>query len=142
MMTTAPSSGSEQTTATTRFGTVTNLRVDYNVKKGLFGGARRETLVMRQIVSAVSETTRHPIWGILLLLVGIVLVLGGIQGQIGALVFGVIIALFGLLLLWGSPRVMLTATDGRARPSTSWPWTRSEAEEFVGAVSQQLLDRG
>jgi hypothetical protein len=29
-----------------------------------------------------------------------------------------------------------------ARPSVSWPWTRAEAEAFVGAVSKELLSRG
>lgn len=35
----------------------------------------------------------------------------------------------------GTPKVSITAADGAARPSVSWPWTRSQAAEFVNAAS-------
>jgi hypothetical protein len=121
-----------------RFGTVTNLAVYYNVKKNLFAGARREDLIMRHVVSARLDTNRHALAGAILVLVGLIWLSNG-----GSTVILAIVPLAaGVLLLWGSPIVSVTAADGAARPSVGWPWTRSEAEEFVNGVSKQLLARG
>jgi hypothetical protein len=121
-----------------QFGTVTNLAVYYNVKKSLFAGARREDLIMRHVVSARLDTTRHAVWGAILVLVGLIWLSNG--GS--AVILAIVPLAAGVLLLWGSPMVSVTAADGAARPSVGWPWTRSEAEEFVNGVSKQLLARG
>jgi hypothetical protein len=121
-----------------QFGTVTNLAVYYNVKKSLFAGARREDLIMRHVVSARLNTTRHAVWGAILVLVGLIWLSNG--GS--AVILAIVPLAAGVLLLWGSPMVSVTAADGAARPSVGWPWTRSEAEEFVNGVSKQLLARG
>lgn len=128
----------ERETVSNRFGTVTNLAVYYNVKKNLFVGVKREDLIMRHVVAARLETTRHAIWGALLALVGVTWLLAAQSSSILA----IIPLAAGVLLLWGWPRVSVTAADGAARPSVSWPWTRSEAEEFVNGVSKELLARG
>ena len=60
----------------------------------------------------------------------------------GAAILALLPLALGILLLWGFPKVAVTASDGIARPSVSWPWTRPEAEAFVGAVSRELLARG
>ncbi len=128
----------ERQTVSNRFGTVTNLAVHYNVKKNVFAGARREDLIMRHVVAARLETSRHAIWGALLALVGVILLFTGS----GASILAIIPLAAGALLLWGTPMVSVTAADGAVRPSVSWPWTRSEAEEFVNGVSKELLARG
>jgi hypothetical protein len=128
----------ERTTVSNRFGTVTNLAVYYNVKKSLFAGVRREDLIMRHVVSARLDTTRHALAGAILVLVGLIWLANG--GS--AVILAIVPLAAGVLLLWGSPVVSVTAADGAARPSFGWPWTRSEAEEFVNGVSKQLLARG
>ncbi len=132
----------ERTTVSNRFGTVTNLAVHYNVKKGVFAGARREDLVMRHVVAARLETSRHPVLGTLLALVGVILLFSGMSAGSGASILAIIPLAIGVLLFWGSPRVSVTASDSVARPSVSWPWTRSEAEAFVNGVSKELMERG
>jgi hypothetical protein len=56
----------EVETVSNRFGTVTNLAVHYNIKKSLFAGTRGEDLVMRYVVAARLETSRHPMLGVCL----------------------------------------------------------------------------
>lgn len=128
----------ERQTVSNRFGTVTNLAVHYNVKKNVFAGVKREDLIMRHVVAARLETTRHAIWGALLALVGVIWLFSGSD----AFFLAIIPLAAGIFLLWGMQKVSVTAADGAARPSVSWPWTRSEAEEFVNGVSKELLARG
>jgi hypothetical protein len=132
----------ERETVSNRFGRVTNLAVYYNVKKNLFAGTKREDLIMRHVVAARLETSRHAIWGALLALIGVICLFVGIDAQSGGAILAIIPLAAGVFLLWGWPKVSVTATDGAARPSVSWPWTRSEAEKFVNGVSKELLARG
>lgn len=92
---------------------------------------------MRHVVAARLETTRHAVWGALLALVGAIWLFSGSSASILA----IIPLAAGIFLLWGMQKVSVTAADGAARPSVSWPWTRSEAEEFVNGVSKELLAR-
>ncbi len=88
------------------------------------------------------QSSRHPILGALLALIGVIWLFGGMEAQSGASILAILPLAAGVLLLWGSPKVAVTAADGVARPSVSWPWTRSEAEKFVNGVSKELLARG
>jgi hypothetical protein len=128
--------------ASNRFGEVSNLMVRYNVKKNLFAGTRREDLIMRHVVAARLETSRHAILGAILALIGVIWLFGGLANGSGAAILALLPLAVGILFLWGTPRVAVTASDGLARPSVSWPWTRNEAEVFVNAVSKELLARG
>lgn len=132
----------EQVSASNRFGEVSNLMVRYNVKKNLFAGTRREDLIMRHVVAARLETSRHAILGAILALIGVIWLFGGLANGSGAAILALLPLAVGILFLWGTPRVAVTASDGLARPSVSWPWTRNEAEVFVNAVSKELLARG
>ncbi|MBB6373771.1 hypothetical protein BKA01_000993 [Pseudonocardia eucalypti] len=114
----------------------------YNMKKSLFAGVRREDLIMRHVVAARLETSRHAVVGSLLLITSVIWLLGGLAAGSGAAILAILPLALSVLLVWGSPRVAVTAADGVVRPSVSWPWTRAEAEEFVSAVSQELLARG
>src|ERR1035441_11013963 len=120
-----------------RFGTVTNLAVRYNVKKGLLAAVHPEILTMRHVVAVRLDTTRHVAWGIILIIIGLLFLVRPVL-----IIITLILAAIGVLLVWGHPTVVVTAADGQPRPSASWPWTRPEAEEFVKAVSHELMARG
>jgi hypothetical protein len=51
-------------------------------------------------------------------------------------ILGIIILAAGIYLVLRKPIVLVTAADGVARPSAGWPWTRSEADEFVERCPQ------
>ena len=93
-----------------RFGAVTDKAVQFNVKKGLFAGISKETLPMRHITSVRLETSRHWIWGVLLVLIGLPLIQYGV---------GVVLPAFGALLIWGWPKVVVHTAGGDLRPSVS-----------------------
>jgi hypothetical protein len=123
----------EDVVITNLFGTVTDKAVHFNVKRGLFAGSSQEILPIRHVTSVRLETSRHWIWGILLVLVGLPLI------QIGV---GVVLLALGILLIWGSPKVVVNTSGGDLRPSVSWPWTRTEATEFTNTLRNELLKRG
>ena len=120
------------------FGTVTDIAVHYNVRKGLLAGISQETLPIRHVTAVRLETTRHWIWGGLLGLIGLALLASKGAGIIG----GIILVAIAVLLIWGWPKVMVNTAGGDMRPSVSWPWTRTEADEFVGALRNELIKRG
>ena len=122
----------------TAFGTVTDRQVTYFYKKGWFRNGIREDLPIRHITSVRLETSRHPIWGVLFLILGISLVA---SGSAGGVVLGLILIAFGSLMLWGSPRVVVNTAGGDLRPATGWPWMRPQAEHFVMALRQELFKR-
>lgn len=127
----------EQNVTATAFGTVSNKRVVFHTKKSLFGGRAQEDLPMRHITSVRVETVRHWIWGLLFGLLGLAM----LAGPGGAKLLGLIVLAFALLLFWGWPKVVVNTAGGDLRPSVGLPWTRDEAERFVGALRQQLLAR-
>jgi hypothetical protein len=88
------------------------------------------------VVAVKLETSRHAILGAMLAVIGVISLFSGSS------ILAVISLAAAVLLLWGSPRVSVTAADGAARFSVGWPWTRAEAEKFVNGVSKELLARG
>jgi hypothetical protein len=129
------SSVNERQTVSNRYGTVTNLAVYYNVKKNIFAHAEREDLVMRHVVAARLEMTQRTSLGLLLALAGIICLHSTV-------ILAIILLIVGIFLILRKPLVLVTAADGVIRPSVGWPWTRSEAEEFVNGVRKELLARG
>jgi hypothetical protein len=107
----------ERQVVANRFGTVTNLAVHYNVKKKVFAGVKREDHIMRHVVAARQETTRHAIWGGLLALIGVAWLFSGSAASIGA----IIPLAAGIFLLWGMQIVSVTVAYGATRPSVSSP---------------------
>jgi hypothetical protein len=122
----------------TSYGVVTDRQVTYYYKKGWFRNGIREDLPMRHITSVRLETSRHPVWGILFLVLGLS---GFAGGSSITVVLGLVFVAFAVLLLWGSPRVVVNTAGGDTRPATSWPWTKPEAEHFVMALRQELFKR-
>jgi len=129
---------SEQTLVTGIFGTVTSKRVIYNRSRGWFSGGSREDIALAHVTSVRIDTTRHLLWGILLLLVG--LSLFGAQTTNGVLA-GIACVVLAVLLLWGSPTVYVNTAGQDRNRASSWPWHRQQAAEFVEAIRRQIVQR-
>ena len=129
---------SEQTVHSAGFGAITDRRVMYQSKSmmGLGGGAK-EDIPLRHITSVGLATSRHPILGIILALAGLgaIVVLGDFIG----VVIGVILIAFAVLLLWGSPQVILSTAGQDRRFVSGPPWTKGAAEQFVSQLRTQLF---
>jgi len=121
----------EQTLVSGQFGTVTNKRVIYNRSKGWFSGGSREDIPLKHVTSVRLETTRHLVWGLLLLLFGI--------GLLQAAGLGLILVALGVLFMWGSPTVVVNTAGRDLNAAQGWPWQRDAALQFVEAVRHQLI---
>lgn len=128
----------EQTIASGVFGTVTDKRVIYQRAKGWFSGGSREDIPLKHITSVRLETTRYGLGGILLALVGLSCLAGP---SAGGNVVGVVLILLAILLLWGSPTVVVNTAGQDKNASRGWPWERNVATAFVEAVRNQLVSQ-
>lgn len=106
------------------FGTVTDRRVVYYRKKSWFSGGSREDVPLKHVTSVRVETFRSIGWGILLILFGW---------------FLIVPAFLGILLLWGSPVVVVSTAGGDREVMKGWPWDRQLAEDFARALRNQLF---
>ena len=97
-----PAPVSERQSVSNRFGTVTNLAVHYNVKKNVFAGVRMEDLIMRHVVAARLETSRHAIVEALLALIGVIWLFAGMAANSAASILAIIPLAAGVFLLWGA----------------------------------------
>lgn len=127
----------EQTTQTsTLFGQVTDKRISYNVRKWWWSGNSVEDIPLRHVTSVRLESARHTVLSIFLILFGLIVFLAA--DDVGK-VFGVIILAVGAFFLWPAPKVVVNTAGGDLRPSVGPPWSKPEAEKFVGAVRNQLF---
>jgi hypothetical protein len=129
---------SERTLVTGIFGTVTSKRVIYNRSRGWFSGGSREDISLAHVTSVRMDTTRHLLFGILLLFVGLGLL--GAQSTNGVLA-GIVCVALAVLLVWGSPTVYVNTAGQDRNRASSWPWHRQQASEFVEAIRQQIVQR-
>ena len=113
-----------------RFGTVNNLAVNYY---------RGETLPISHIVSAQLGIRRYLYGGFFVTVMGIVGLTSG--AGVGGVIFSILLLLWAVLLFWGFPRVLITASDGHSHDSKGWPWDRAEAKRFVIAINRELMNR-
>jgi hypothetical protein len=127
----------EQTFVENGFGTVTSRRVIYFREKGWFSGGSREDIPLQHVTSVRLETARSFIGGILLLVVGLALLVGS-----GAMkILGVVLIVLAVLLLWGSPKVVVNTAGRDLNTAKGFPWKRPEANSFVEALRKQLFDK-
>ena len=119
------------------FGTVTSKRVIYFRAKGWFSGGSREDIPLQHVTSVRLETARSIIGGVLLLLIGI----GSLAGDGGVKIFGLVCLAFAILLLWGSPKVVVNTAGRDLNAAKGLPWQRGSANAFVEALRQQLFNR-
>jgi hypothetical protein len=84
------------------------------------------------------DTTRHILWGILLALIGLPLAFApdSHNGVVGSFLF-----CLAVLLLWGSPTVVVNTAGQDKNAARGWPWQRAEATLFVDAVRSQLVSQ-
>jgi len=117
----------------TPFGVVTSDYLIYNVQRGWFSEGSRQDIPLRHVTSVKLETRRHPIFGILLVLVALAFRAADPMG----ILIAIVPLAFAVLLLWGSPSVRVKTADGDLPPVSGLPWTRPEAEWFVAAVDRR-----
>jgi hypothetical protein len=132
------SAQAEQTFVANPYGTVTNKRVVYYRAKGWFSGGSREDIPLQHVTSVRLDTSRSWLPGILLFLIGLGM-LGGGEG--GVKVFGLILLAFAVLLIWGSPSVVVNTAGRDLNASKGAPWTRADANAFVEALRAQLFSK-
>ena len=130
-------SQSEQTFVENEFGTVTSRRVVYFRKKGWFSGGSREDIPLQHVTSVRLETSRNILGGILSLAFGVALLAGGS----GAMLLGVLLIALAVLLLWGSPKVVVNTACLDLNAAKGFPWKRPEATSFVEALRKQLFNK-
>ena len=121
----------EQTLVSGHFGTVTNKRVNYNRSKGWFSGGWREDIPLKHVTSVRLDTSRHIVWGLFLVLLGTTL--------LPAAGLGLIFLALSVLLIWGSPQVVVNTAGRDVNAAQGWPWQRDAANEFVEAVRHQMV---
>lgn len=126
----------EKTYVNNPFGQVTDRRAVYYRKKGWFSGGSREDVPLKHVTSVRVEITRHVFWGGVLVLVGLATLA---SRELGIIIGGVLVAGVGVLLLWGSPTVVVNTAGGDLEAMKGWPWHRQLAEEFLRALRSQLF---
>jgi hypothetical protein len=126
----------EQTFVENPFGTVTSKRVIYNRAKGWFTGGSREDIPLQHVTSVRLETSRSLLGGLLLLLIGLAMLA---SPESGLVVLGILLLALGVLLLWGSPAVVVNTAGRDLNAAKGLPWQRGEANAFVEALRQQLF---
>ena len=73
--------------------------------------------------------------GVPLLLLGLILLRGnGVLAMTGAAAIA-----FAVLLLWGSPVVIVNAAARGLNREKGWPWQKPEAEAFVETLREGLI---
>ncbi len=113
------------------FGTVTNKRVIFYEKKGWFGGGSRQDIPLKHVTSVRLEFSRDVGWGISLSLVGLLMISAGI---------GIPILIAGLLLLYGSPLIIVSTSGNNRSELKGYPWDRQKAELFINELRNQLVN--
>jgi hypothetical protein len=72
-----------------------------------------------------------------LLAVGLVL----LAAQGGLKIVGVVLIVLAVLLLWGSPKVVVNTAGQDLTAAKGLPWKRSAANSFVEALRKQLFNK-
>ena len=117
------------------FGTVTDRRIIYFRSKGWFSGGSKEVISLQRVTSVRLEISRPLLLGVPLLLLGLILLRGnGVLAMTGAAAIA-----FAVLLLWGSPLVVVNAAARGLNKEKGWPWQKPEAEAFVETLREGLI---
>jgi hypothetical protein len=127
----------EKTFIQNEFGTVTSRRVVYYRKKGWFGGGSREDIPLQHVTSVRLEISRSPMVALLMLLMGVGLF--GVEGA-GQLMSAAFVVM-AVLLLWGSPEVVVNTAGRDVSATKGLPWQRSDTNAFVEALRHQIFNR-
>jgi hypothetical protein len=133
----------EQNLLSNKFGAISNKRVIFQSKKGLFSNGYREDIPLKQIVSIRFYKQRFIIGGIavclFLTLIGAGFFSGNLLGKlVGLLVLasGAGIAYIGIV---GMPTVVITTAGGTVTQASGWPRDKKEAEAFAQVLRNQII---
>jgi hypothetical protein len=55
------------------------------------------------------------------------------------IIIGLVMMFFGVLLVWGSPTVVVNTAGQDLNVAKGWPWVRREAQAFVEGLRGQLF---
>src|SRR5215510_4332115 len=117
------------------FGTVTDRRIIYFRSKGWFSGGSKEVISLQRVTSVRLEISRPFLLAVPLLLLGLIFLRGnGVLAMIGG---GAIV--LAVLLLWGSPMVVVNAAARGLNKEKGWPWQKPDAEAFVETLREGLV---
>ena len=117
------------------FGTVTDRRIIYFRSKGWFSDGSKEVISLQRVTSVRLEISRPFLLGVPLLLLGLILLRGnGVLAITGGAAIGL-----AVLLLWGSPMVVVNAATRGLNKEKGWPWQKPEAEAFVETLREGLV---
>lgn len=128
---------SESTFVENEFGTVTNKRVVYYRNKGWLSSGSREDIPLQHVTSVRLDTSRNVFIGLFFLFVGIFM----LAADSGIKVLGVVFLVLAIILLWGSPLVVVNTAGRDINAARGWPWHRQKAAAFVEALRTQLFNR-
>src|SRR5437879_4428143 len=115
----------EQTIVENSFGTVTSKRVIYYRSKGWLSGGSREDIPLQHVTSVRLDTPRKILAGLVLLVIGMGCLASGSGGAITA---GIVVIILAILLLWGSPAVVVNTAGRDLNAAKGLPWQRAEAK--------------
>ena len=131
-----PTPTGEHTFVENPFGTVTSKRVIYFRAKGWFSGGSREDIPLQHVTSVRLDIVRSAGVGIILALLG----LGLLSADVGAgKIVGLLALAVAILMIWGSPAVVVNTAGRDLNAATGFPWQRAEAGTFVEALRGQLF---
>lgn len=114
-------------------GTISGDRLTFYAKSSLVGSRRQVDVPVRH-VSSVKVEVKRSLWGVVLGLVGLALFAAGPVGVI----FGLLLIGLGVILLWGTPSVVVTAGIDK-HLSVGPPWNRPPLDEFANALRSRLF---
>jgi len=132
-----PVQTSEVTTVQNEFGTVTDKRVMFLRNKGWLSSGSREDIPLQHVTSVRLDVARSIPAGLLPLLFGVGLL--GAEGTIK--LAGLVLIASGVVLVWGSPLVVVNTAGRDLNAAKGWLWDRAKAHAFVEALRQQLFSR-
>lgn len=127
----------EETYVQNGFGIVTSRRVVYFRSKGWMTGGSREDIPLQHVTSVRRDTARSVLGGSFLVLIGLCM----LAGPVGLKILGLLILSYGILLLWGSPLVVVNTAGRDLNAAKGWPWDRPHAEAFVVSLRDQLFKK-
>ena len=125
-----------QTFVQNPFGTVTSKRVIFFRAKGWLSGGSREDIPLQHVTSVRLDISRSIVAGVLLVLIGLSVVYAG---SVVPVLLGLLLAVFGVLLVWGSPAVVVNTAGRDLNAAKGWPWKRGEANAFVDGLRGHLF---
>ncbi len=121
----------------TKFGNVSDRRLQYQAKKGWISGGTQEDIPLRHVTSVTLTISRRPFVSIFFTIVAIAIMTNAANAL--GVVIGLLVLLVAVLHMWGSPTITVNTSGPGPRKSSGLPWEREEAKTFTQALRNQLF---